>query len=191
VKAFFLIASVLAFFSTGVLLAGDTTTSVSVDVSRSREVTVGGLRVVLLGVGLETLLTGEKDSPKAFRQRLRLTYLIEEIDARADPKEGPNTGNWKVYFAGTNTPAFFDPATHQFEKDGPQNIIATAYPYDKFAAIFVGALPKVIAKDRTVIFTVDFESARGLRGKDIDVRVKGIGIGGSKGSCEFRKIPLG
>ncbi len=65
--------------------ASDSTPVIQLDGTATREVKINGTRVLLLGVGYETVFTGDADPGKATARRLRIVYLVELHNK--DPKE--------------------------------------------------------------------------------------------------------
>jgi len=65
--------------------ASNLTPVIQLDGTATREATINGTRVLLLGAGYETVFTGDTDPKKATARRLRIVYLVE-LHSK-DPKE--------------------------------------------------------------------------------------------------------
>jgi hypothetical protein len=153
--------------------------AVAEDASASREAEVGGVRFVLLGVSREVVLTGDKTPAKAFRHRLRFTFLVERLE---EPKKAEelHLGEIQIFLAGTEKRA----------DQEANNVHVKGYPLDKYPYADRMQVPKVRNTAWASIYELEREPLKKVEGGAIDIRVKGVGIGDRIGSCEFRKIPL-
>lgn len=153
--------------------------AVADDIAASREATVGGLRVVLLSVSREVVLTGEKGPDKATRHRLRVTYLVERLE---EPKKSGelSLGELQVFLAGTEKRA----------EEEANSVHVKAYPLDKYPYADRVTLPKVKTKEWATVYELDREPLKKIERKAVDIRIKGIGLGDNRGTCEFRSVPL-
>ncbi len=76
---------------------------IQLDGTATREVKINGTRVLLLGVGYETVFTGDDDPHKATARRLRIVYLVE-LHSK-DPKEAFMTvRDLQVFADGARVP---------------------------------------------------------------------------------------
>src|SRR4051794_4404119 len=128
-------ALVLPLLSAMLCCAASAPSAVADEVTASRESNVGGLRVVLLAVSREVVLTGKKGPEKATRHRLRVTYLVERLE---EPKKSVklHLGELQVFLAGTEKRA----------DEGANNLYVTGYPLDKYPYAGRVPLPKVKTK---------------------------------------------
>jgi hypothetical protein len=167
-----LVSAMLGYPTSAFSAAGD-------EVTVSRESIVGGIRVVLLAVSREVVLTGEKSPDKAFRHRLRITFLVERLE---EPKQSValNLGELQTFLAGTDKRA----------DDGANLFYMKAYTLDNYPYRNRVPIPKVKNKEWASIYERDSEPLRRIEGRAIDFRIKGAGLGEKVGNCEFRNIPL-